>query len=228
MKNNRNKIAVLFTVALFTLSGVGIAYAHWTDTLNVTAEVTTGNVCWEFSGVTIEDDDQPINPGGDYETNNPDLTCNPGFAHDSENGHFWELDKNVAWGEYELIEDNDGFKKTLEVTLHNVYPCNFNEIAFYVFNCGTVPIKVSHIVINDEVYDAGTPLITMDLSGNGVDDFEIKWNNNWGAQYEPGCSATWEFSFWTHVLNDQDFEDGTFSFTISLICCQWNEYPLLD
>ena len=217
-------MAAIFIATIFALSGLGVAYAHWTDTLNIQGSVTTGNVCWEFVDVNIEDDHQPTNPGGDYPTGTPDQTCHPGFTFDPYEGWFWDLDKDVAWGGYTLIEDENGFKKTLEITLNNVYPCNFNEIAFYVYNCGTVPIKISHILINGLRYDAGTPHITFDLSGNDVDDFEIKWNNNWGAQIEPDSSTTWEISFWTHILNDQHFEDGTFTFTISVVCCQWNEY----
>ena len=227
-------MAAVFVMSIFVLSGLGVAYAAWTDTITITGSVTTGEICWEFVSVTIEDDDQPDNPGGDYPTNDPDKTCLPGFVYNSNinpatgmaYGYFWELDKNVAWGEYDIKDlDGDECYETLEITLHNVYPCNFNEIAFYVYNCGTIPLKVDHILVNGVAYYGGTPVITFDLNSNGENDFEISWNNNWGAQIEPGPS-NYEFSFWTHVLQDEDpaFQGGTFTFQIQFVCIQWNEY----
>lgn len=229
MKHNIDKMAAIFIASIFALSGLGIAYAAWTDTITIDGSVTTGTLRWEFGSVTVQDDDQPINPGGDWPTDDPDLTCHPGFTYDPIEGFFWELDKNVAWAEAER-KDLDGVVgyETLEVTLHNVYPCNFNEFSFYLHNIGTIPLRIDHIIINGVKYNSGTPHILFDLDGNGQDDFEIKWNNNWGAQWEPDVPATWEISFWTHVLQDEGstIQGESFTFQIQVVCVQWNEYPL--
>ena len=227
MKQRRSKLAVLFVTLVLVLTGAGIAYAAWTDIINIKGEIKTGKVCWEFGSVRVFDDDPPENFGGDFETTKPDYTCHPGFTYDVVKGFFWELDKNVAWGEAERVDlDGDGLHERMNVTLHEIYPCNFNEFGFYVYNCGTIPIKIDHIIINGVDYYGGTPVIKFDFSGNGIDDFEISWNNNWGKQIEPKTSSPWEISFWTHVLQDEDpnAQDGTFTFDIEVVCIQFNEY----
>ena len=231
-----NKIAALFIVSIFALSGTGIAFAAWFDTVTIEGTVDTGSLCWQFTSATIEDDNQPINFGGDYPTDTPDLTCHPGFVYDEILGDFWKLDKNVAWGSIERKDlDSDGYYETLELILNNVYPCNFNEVSFYIRNCGTIPLKFNNIVISDgtdESYyidsDTAKPRIfTLDLNDNGVDDFEIWWNDDdFGEQLEPGDRLS-EQSLWLHVLQDEDpdFQGGSFTFYISLVAVQWNEYP---
>ena len=56
-------------------------------------------------------------------------------------------------------------------------------------------------------------------------DFEIQYGNGWGIQIEPGEDSTHEFSFWMHVLQPcpQDQLD-TLTFTIEVVCIQWNAY----
>jgi hypothetical protein len=233
MKHRTNKTATVFIASIFILSGLTVAYSAWTDTLYIDGSVTTGIVCWRFSSATIEDDDQPINPGGDHPTDDPDLTCNPGFIEDPDKGFFWDLDKNVAWGEIVIKDLNGEFKKLLEVTLYNVYPCYFNEISFYAVNCGTIPIKFDHIIIsdaNEEYKLTADDKVTLDLSDNTIPDFEIWWNDDdFGDQLEPG-ERLQEQSLWLHVLQDEDpaFQAESFTFTISLVAVQWNEYPLPD
>jgi predicted ribosomally synthesized peptide with SipW-like signal peptide len=224
MKQRIDKTAVLFIVSIFVLSGIGISYAAWTDTITIEGTVTTGDLCWEFISCGLRDEIPPVNPGGDYPVPSylVDYTCNPGFA----GGTYWRLDKNVGWGE-QLIKDldGDGCNETLEITLHNVYPCYFNELAFYVRNCGTLPLKIDHVVINGQSYYSGMPKIEYDLNGNNVSDFEVYWRDNFGFQIEPGQDGP-EISFWMHVLQDEDpaYQSNSFTFTIQLVCIQWNEY----
>lgn len=96
-------------------------------------------------------------------------------------------------------------------------------------------MKFNNIVISDgtdESYyidsDTAKPRIfTLDLNDNGVDDFEIWWNDDdFGEQLEPGDRLS-EQSLWLHVLQDEDpdFQGGSFTFYISLVAVQWNEYP---
>jgi len=226
MKHKINKIATIFVASLFALTTLGVAYAAWTDTIYINGTVTTGEVCWEFSTCSLLDEIPPVNPGGDYVgMGNPlaDYTCRPGFA--SPPPFFWHGDKNVGWCT-QLIEDKDadGCDETLTITFNNVYPCYFNSLSFYVRNCGTIPIKVDHVEINGQSYYANF-YKALDLNGNGVNDFEIQYGDNFGTQIEPGEYSLNEFSLWFHVLQDESgFQGGHFTFTISLVCIQWNEY----
>lgn len=230
MKHRINKMAAIFIASIFALSGLGIAYAAWTDTITITGTVTTGELCWEFTTCYLYDALQPSNPGGDvHYLGSPlaDLTCRPGFVGPAP--LFWHSDKNVGWGT-QLIRDldGDGCNEILEVTLHNVYPCYFNALAFYVRNCGTIPIKVDHVVVNgvDIYYDDFYH--KFDLNNNAEWDFEIQYGNGWGTQIEPGEDSYHEFSFWMHMLQDEDpaiqGQTGTLTFTIEVVCIQWNKY----
>jgi hypothetical protein len=228
MKNKINKIAAIFIVSIFALSGLGFAYAAWTETLNINGTITTGEVCWEFYACSLLDELQPTNPGGDYVgMGSPlaDYTCSVGFQGPP---FFWHHDKNVGWCT-QLIEDRDsnGCNETLNITFNNVYPCYFNSLSFYVHNCGTIPIKVNNVEINGQAFYSDFYYV-LDLNDNGVNDFEIRYGDNFGQQIEPGEYSYLEFSIWFHVLQDEDpeFQSGSFTFTISLTCVQWNEYPL--
>ena len=233
MKHRINKMAAIFIASIFALSGLGIAYAAWTDTITIDGTVTTGEVCWEFTWCDLHDDDAPVNPGGDYPTNDPDSTCNPGFVRFPDGSYIKDLDKNVAWGtQYILDLDQDGCKETLALTLNNVYPCYFNELSFYTRNCGSIPIKFDHVAITVNqntyyIYD-GMPKLTFDLSGNGIPDFEIWWKEDYfGYQMEPDGDGP-EMSFWMHVLQDEasGVQGQSFTIYISLVAVQWNAYPL--
>ena len=213
------KIGLLCLAVVLALGALGVGYAAWTDTITIEGDVTTGSLCWEFVQCRLLDDYEPIDPGGDYPTPTPDYTCSPGF----EGGTFWALDKNVGWGGQNISADG----KTLYVTLNNVYPCYFNELGWYVHNCGTVPLKVDHILINGTTKLTASGYVPIDFNGDGKDDFEIRYGDNFGAQIEPGENSMLEFSLWMHVLQPcpQGMLDEL-TFTIEIVAVQWNEYPL--
>ena len=220
------KTGLLSLALVLALGAIGVGYAAWTDTIYIEGTVETGSLCWKFVGCTLADDiefgGKPVNYGGDYPTVVPDRTCNDGFEVDPVKGPFWALDKNVGWGEQLISADGN----TLTVTLHNAYPSYFNILAFYVSNCGTIPLKVDHILINGEKFSGGVPWVLFDFNDDGQYDFEIQWGNNWGEQIEPGNRSP-EFSLWMHVLQPcpQDMLDEL-TFTIELVAVQWDQYPL--
>jgi len=223
MRFKIGKVGLLFLVLVIALASVGAAFAAWTDTVTFRGTVDTGEVCWQFASATIDDDNMPPNGMWEFPTTHPDLTCNPGFVPNTAGAFFWPLDKNVGWGEVVLVPDADGHNKRLDVTLHNTYPCYFNEVAFYLNNCGDIPIKVWKVIINGVAYYAGTPYAAIDCNGDGEADVEISWNDNFGTQYEPGTPNPSEYSFWIHVLQPAP-QNATLRFTIELWCVQWNEY----
>ena len=105
MRKKIDKIAAVFIVSIFALSGVSMAYAAWTDTIYIDGTVDTGSLCWEFVSCSMTDEAPPVNYGGDFPvpTYLADYTCLPGFPL-TENGYFWHLDKNVAWGEQQKYD----------------------------------------------------------------------------------------------------------------------------
>jgi len=217
------KLSVLALALVLALGGLGIGYASWTDTVVVEETVTTGNVCVEFvTPVYVTDQ---FAPPPIYPTQTPDWTCDPGIT----NVRDVSPPKNVAWGEAVYLDtDGDSYYDTVQVTLHDVYPCYYNNVSFHVHNCGTIPVIMDSVTL---VYDTTTQVIdhdgvySMDLSGNGVDDFEIRWGDHLGAQFEPSDEA--EISFGMHMLQDEDptIQDNSFTFYIYLHFVQWNMAP---
>ena len=212
------KKTLMLVMALVLLLGtVGVAYAMWSNSLFLGGYVATGKVEWQFAQCDLLDESAPppYYPGAP-----PDFTCNNDFAWDTGHGAFyWPLDKNVAWGEQEISADG----KTLTVTLHDVYPCNFNRLGFYVRNTGTIPVKVQEVIVNPgNIHMKGNFYQQLDLSGDGPYDFEIQYGDNFGAQIDPGGLSP-EFSMWFHTLQACP-ENGTFTFTMTIVAVQWNEW----
>ena len=124
MKHKINKMAAIFIASIFALSGLGVAYAAWTDTIYIDGTVTTGSLCWDFWACSLLDEIPPVNYGGDYVgMGSPlaDYTCLPGFTPVPGQLPFWHSDKNVGWATQLITDpDGDGCYDTLELTLFNV------------------------------------------------------------------------------------------------------------
>lgn len=216
----KKKAGLLFVALVLVLGSLGVAYAAWTDDIDIGGSVSTGSLCWKFVQCSALDELPPSDPGGDYvgfESPFADYGSDPGFVGTPP---YWRVDKNVAWGDCEISEDG----KTLTVTLYNAYPCYFNSFSFYVENCGTVPLKIDHVLVNGEDWKTQTFYKAFDINGDGANDLELKYQDNFGGQIEPG-PGDFEFSFWLHVLQPAP-QDSALTFTIDLVAVQWNEYPL--
>ena len=228
------KIGLLSLALVLALGAIGVGYAAWTQTLYIEGTVETGTLCAQLGTVEIRDPHQPVNPGGDYPTALPDYTCNDGFVPRQDGLSFWLSDKNVGWGEVErVLCPETQLYKTAKVKLHNAYPSYFNEVTFYVMNCGTLPWRIDHVIIRwDQVGDEQEFLVTsagthiqMDYTGDGEFELELMWGDNFGFQMHPDDIFPPEVSFWIHVLQPAP-QDSTLEFTAELVVVQWNKYPL--
>lgn len=219
------KIGLVFLALVVALGSLGAAYAMWSDKITVDTNISTGTVCIDISGQRVMDH---YAPPPYYPTDTPDYTCNPGFVSDPVKGDFWELDKNVSWGECNIVDGN------MFVTLYNTYPCNFNEIGAYVRNCGTIPVKIwkTQVLLPDGAggwallgeFDDTGEYFAFDINGDGAPDIEVTYGDNFGTQLEPGERA--EISYWIHTLQASP-EDATFSFQFKIFAVQYNEYAPL-
>lgn len=198
------KLLPIHLAVIIALAATGVAYAHWSQTLQIQGTILTGELDWEFTMVTCLD-----TSGNDYH-------CRDGFAGPPP--YFWMGDKDVGSTSCEVTDSH-----TVTVTLNNVYPCYFNSVTLYVDAAGTIPITFEKVIIDgNEITSEPAPVIKLDLNGDDLDDIEILWKNTLGTQREPGESFP-AMSFWLHVL--QDAPRGTaLSFTIELVGIQWNMY----
>jgi len=220
MKHRLGKFGTVFLALALCLAFTGAGFALWSETQTISGTVNTGEVDWELTacGVLDEIASPPYYVGV---PSLDDYTCREGFVGPPP--YFWHSDKNVGWGEQELVDtDHDGDFDTLQLTLHNVYPCYFNSVSAYARNDGTVPIIIEKVIIDGtEITSLPAPVVRLDLNSDGFDDVEIWWGNAIGTQLEPGEDSP-EMSFWFHCLQGAP-QGATLTFNITLEAVQWNE-----
>ena len=217
-------LGLLVIILVLALGTLGVAYGLWSKVLAANVTVHTGELDWGLVSFTIEDEHQPPPV---YPTSNPDMTCSVGFVLVPGWSHgFWNyLDKDVAWGEGVLVDtDGDGDNDVLQLTLHNVYPSNCNEVAFYPLNTGTIPLKIQDVTFSPgNIVLKHNGIVQLDLSGDGQADIEIRYGDSFGTQLDPGDIFGPEISFWVHTLQAAP-QGQTLTFSIGIKGVQWNEY----
>ncbi len=166
----RSRLLTLVLVFAFALTG--IAYAAWTDSLQVDGTVNTGNIDVQFSDAWTND--QGVDPnlqggvsllgyGTDYWPGWPWWPGDPGCPGDDPvdpdpdppvcpdrddvaqtNIAIVDRDANAGFDSHEITNS------ILEVTTVNAYPGYESEITYQLVNKGTVPVKLTGVVINDQ------------------------------------------------------------------------------
>lgn len=206
-------------VLMLGLLSTGVAYAHWSQMLYISGSVATGELDWQINNFTILDPYSGPDPPPDYHCND-NFVGTPAFWPDPDG-------KNIGWIEGTLRDsDGDGDNDTLDLTLHNVYPCYFNSISVYPHNNGTIPLKIDSAIFSSD-YDTETlraiGYVALDLDGDGENDIEFSYGNHFGFQMEPCTLPDPEISFWIHVLQDAP-QGETLSFTIEIVAVQYDNY----
>jgi hypothetical protein len=224
------KIGLLCLALVLALGALGVGYASWTDTITIFGTVNTGEVCVYFTCPWSQSDTSDPSPPYLVEDGAPasSLDWNATQEGVNFNDGVVQTNKNVGWT---VIDCSGTEPATATLTFNNVYPCYFNHIGIGIKNCGTVPVKLDHVIFRDA---SGAPIGTLtdegylsfDLSGNEIDDFEVIWGDNFGDQLETG---SWSIDFWIHVMQDEEIDftqPQTFTFTVEIVAVQWDEYPL--
>lgn len=185
------KMTMVASVLLIALMAVGVSYALWSKTLYIDTWVETGDLNVVFIGVTNMD---PLGPPPSLDPKN--MTAR------------W--DKDVGW----TTVDGIGLEE-INITLHNVYPCYFNDLEVEFNNTGSVPVKIQNITVTPDNFAIA--------SGYGHNDGElwIDWVNGVGTQLDPGDSAANGLKI--HV-EQSAVQEATYTFTVSIVVVQWNEY----
>jgi len=208
MKQRINKMAAVFIASIFALSGLGVAYAAWTDTITIDGTVTTGTLKWEL--------EQPIS--------HADFGLDWNCFFDLNGGTWVQMDKDVGSTTVELEPGEHPHVMTL--TFDNAYPYYANHISFAVHSYGSIPLriwKVNFIVDGTTIETIYAPdqYVYLDLDDDGEDDFEIWWGNSFGEQLH-FCDSR-DISFKILVLQPAP-QNSQLTFDIELVGIQWNEY----
>ena len=136
------KTLVLPMVVMLGLLSTGFAYAHWSETLYISGSIATGELDWEFTFATAEDDQLGEN----------DWNCGDNFVPPP-----WRVDKDVGMTTATITDPH-----TVTLTLTNVYPSYWTSVSVYAHNCGTIPLVIDSVIIDGIVIRKGTPKIRLD------------------------------------------------------------------
>ena len=224
MKHRINKMATVFIVSLFVLSGLGITYAAWTDTLTIDGTVDTGKLCLRWR---------------QYATGEPYIT-------QQDTGADWHSDMaggmNNVWQDPEMKDvgsttfswgDAGPAHKILQMTVNNAYPCYYNHVSTWIVACedSTIPLKIWKLIYTftnmetmyQEVVEVTThnQLVNFHGEDGGPAVFEIRWGNHFGSQLHGGDRVDVSFEF--HVLQPAE-QNHQYTIDMEIVGIQWNEY----
>jgi len=225
------------------LSAAGVVYAHWTDTLQVDAQVATGNVEMIITSAATDDDGvanawEIIKETPDQEGTNYDAW--PGTSSNDPATYMagQRYDKDVARCRVTGISPD---RHSVQVVVENAYPSYHCTIRSNVKVTGSVPVRnqVARVAACvDSQADCSDPAyfvpVPYDLGSNsfpfdpgGGSDFELVMQDapggNCGHQFDPGRTTVWTVGF--HVLQDA-VQNETYLVEISLDVVNWNEWSL--
>jgi len=206
------KFGVLCLALVLALGALGVGYAHWFDTVDITQTVETGKVCIGFSKQNTDE------PFGEVEG------------------------KDVGSISCRLIEPIKGYVlyageptpvySAIQVTMTNAYPCYRTAVFADVANCGNIPVK-----INEHTFS----MVEVDESGEVIAELVLVWlgpekNYLWtyangdpvlgmdvvnllGSQIHPGGKDVVEYDF--HV-KQTSHQGATYVLTLNITGTQWN------
>lgn len=201
MKQKTGKITALFLVSVMALAGTSVGYAMWSETLYIDGTVNTGELDWEFTWAFSTPEPDGI-----------DWTCDPGFG----NIRLVDPPKDVGSINVNLVDtDGDLDDDTVEITLNNVYPCYFQSVSMEYHINGNIALIIDHWEVNGVPV---TPGYTITILNGAI---EIMILDGIGTQMHP--SQHGESSLRIHVLQPA-IEGTTYTFTVSVVGVQYNEY----
>jgi len=214
LKKTKTSLPIAAIFIIIALSIAGFSFAHWEKYMWINADVKTGLLCAEF-----------VPRIGGVDTG-VDWTCGPGFA---PAGAPRSDDKNIGNSLFTVLDtNNDKCNDTVNILLNNTYPSYYEELTVHIHNCGTIPLKIWKVIFfyqdgtKNVTITGGFPYFTLDLTGDGKADVEIKWGDNIGVQLD--MCETMEVSWEIHVLQDAP-QNTTMHFHVEFIYINWNENP---
>jgi hypothetical protein len=169
------KLGAIFMVAVMALAGVGVAYSHWVDEIDIEVTASMGRLGFGFveqytndPGPTYELGELFPDPEGLLEgyldpdcptesracaTDYPPYDPGKNVANTTcvmTEEKYWHdgtlMEHEYAPGQFETCYD------LITVTLHNVYPNYAPNLYFYIANAGCVPVDIlGHWLIDDGI-----------------------------------------------------------------------------
>ena len=194
----KGKRGILIVGVAMMIAAAGVVYAHWTDTLEVNAEVKTGTAGVIWTEVSTNDDSaefpSTVLPGN--------TSRDPSGPHPGGSAAEPRYDKDVA----NCIADIVG--GVLVLTVDNAYP-SYHCTTYSTFkNEGSVPMKVQNIV-------------TYVNYGPDAGSWVTHQGTPCGFQIDPG--QEFETINTLHIENGA-LQDHTYLAEQTIYWVNWNEY----
>ena len=235
---------------VLALGGLGVGYAHWTETLQVEGDISTGYIDVNFAS---QYDNDSLSVG--------ELSMDPTEAGSwcfVNNDVVWtgnRIDKNVAsttsshgtWDGNAIPVNTSG--NWAKITVANGYPSYWGSTAWDVKNNGNVPVElwtvtlvqVSHgltEIPKDMALDIGTRYYVnadtgrVNTSLQAGDDFSFILSAHELTQLDPwgwdGTDTLWNtigyLDVTVHIEQDAQ-QKYSYDFLIDYLFANWNEVP---
>jgi predicted ribosomally synthesized peptide with SipW-like signal peptide len=212
------KRALLIVGVAMLIAAAGVVYAHWTDTLQVKAQVSTGTYGVDWYNIFTDDDNGNVIgeetglPAPKFGAGSVDpssaATVNPDGSLVAAATRYDKAVGNCNSG----ITDG-----VMYVNASNVYPSYHCTIWSSFNNPNSIPMKVQSIVTN--TYVGALSETPQDITAYG--DWETLAGTLCGRQIDPGGSITTVNTF--HVL--QGAAPGqTYRVEQTINLVNWNEW----
>jgi len=215
------KIGLLSLALVLALGTLGVAYAHWTDTITIEGTVNTGSVDINveyYSGTDI------------YKDLSNDGIVTVYWVKDADGNPVWSSGTPpangllVAYAKAEPGEPDD----TVVITYNNTFPCETLVADFIVHYTGSVPAMVYADINTEDQW------------------LEDLWNDGHAGVYGARVDMEQGFEFiepieelpiqmhycdyakvwlWLHLPQDDAYMNLTGSFNATITAVQWNYTP---
>jgi predicted ribosomally synthesized peptide with SipW-like signal peptide len=197
-RTRRLRKALLLVLVVVALAGAGVVYAHWTDTLELDAQVNTGSVQMGWTGGI----------------------CSEFFSWP------WPPEGNGEWGGVDVgstaIRILD--PHTLGLTITNGYPSYSVDCEIESTNTGSVPVIIRGWRFTP---GAGLEGCTTQTFGTGsvvatCRELTVQLIDNLGVQVDPGDPLGVASSLRVHVEQPAE-QNAIFGFELEMCVTNWNE-----
>jgi predicted ribosomally synthesized peptide with SipW-like signal peptide len=235
----RRSRAILLVLIVVALATAGVVYAHWTDTLQVNAQVNTGSVGSRINAASTDDDGTQNGWEGAGDNGGGTEYDRWGLSSSNDPSNYRGVTRYTKDVARCRVTGTVGTTSTVEV--ENAYPSYHCSIYQNVTTMGSVPMKnqATRVYACGPGLDCSDPTnwVTVPYvkatnsfsydSGDGDLDFELVMQDNPGGtcgyQFDPGFNYGSFVTF--HVL--QDAEQGSnYSLRFVVEQVNWNEWSL--
>jgi predicted ribosomally synthesized peptide with SipW-like signal peptide len=145
------KVFFVCMALVLALVGTGVAYAMWSDTLQITGVVQTGSVDVRIISQASNDPSPHGIPGdsASYLTGSLDPMSTGSWSCLSDEWSGLRDDKNVAFTNCNIPGDG----QSIQITVANGYPGYNGSVSFTIQNTGSIPVKLLDLTLNKVSYD---------------------------------------------------------------------------